>query len=124
MGNFGTEKTETAIAKFTNVVEDVRAKAEDGLTGQEIFQLVVGNSDEAIWIAMNWDDIANELGELEGNIQEGETADVAAKFIDEYDAESPEEEYMVERIVIAILAIRDAYNAVTDWIDSKDEPEA
>jgi len=115
----GIEVLKVLVEKVTNVVEDVRSKAEDGFTTQEIFQIVIGSSDEAVWIATHKKDIAAEIGDVEGDLTEGEVKELVEKIITEYQAPTPEEEYMVERILYAIFAGRDAYNAVTDFINSR-----
>lgn len=120
MSEIGTETLHTAVEKITTVVEDIRAKAEDGLTKAEIFQLVMGNSDEAIWLATHFNAILEEGGDLDGDLTEGETKELVEKILQEYDAPTPEEEYMVERIIYAAFAIRDAKNAVTDFINAKE----
>ena len=115
----GIEVISTGIEKITAVAEDIRSKAQDGLTKAEIFQIAIGSSDEAIWIASHLNDFIAEAGDVDGDLTEGETKEIVDKILVEYDAPTPEEEYAIERTIYAFFAARDAVNAWKDFLNSR-----
>lgn len=119
VGDYGIEITSEAIEKAVEVVKDIRNKVEDGLQPTEILQIVLGNSDEVLWILANKNAIKNELGDIDGNIQEGEQKELIEDFLTAYQAPTKEEEYMVERIFVAAFAVKDAWVAVGDFVNKK-----
>jgi hypothetical protein len=122
-GELGIENTNAAIEDAVVVLTDIRNKVTDGLEPIEIFQIITGNTDEVVRIINKRKEIAAEFKDLQGTIMEGETSQVIAKFVEVYQAKTPEEEKMVEAIVIAAFAVKDAIDAVGEFRESLKEPE-